>query len=173
MTATCHTNELVPRNARHNIWSQRPYYRKYCEDVFPPPSNTREFSSSSLPGQPILLYKRQWNPRWAFARKLDIFRCENNMLSSHVKISLLLWLHNKPHLSDLKMLWYFIGVYIINRTLHGHLEIPNFSSFVKEKYFARLLRSLVKYFSTLEEKFRISAWPCNIFYIYVVAQLYL
>ena len=25
------------------------------------------------------------------------------------------------------MAWYFIGVYIINRTLHGHLEIRNFS----------------------------------------------
>ena len=27
-----------------------------------------------------------------------------------------------------------------------------------------LLRSLMKYFSTLEEKFRISAWPGNILY---------
>ena len=44
------------------------------------------------------------------------------------------------------MVWYFIGVYIINRTLHGRLE----------------RRSLVKYFSTLEEKFRISARPGNI-----------
>ena len=26
------------------------------------------------------------------------------------------------------MVWYFIGVYIINRTLHGCLEIQNFSS---------------------------------------------
>ena len=33
-----------------------------------------------------------------FARKHDVFTCENNMLSSHVKISLLLWLHNKLHL---------------------------------------------------------------------------
>ena len=41
------------------------------------------------------------------------------------------------------MVWYFIGVYIINRTLHGRLEIRNFSSRV-EKFF------------TLEEKFRIS-----------------
>ena len=31
------------------------------------------------------------------------------------------------------------------------------------------LRSLVKYFSTLEEKFRISAWPCNILrYLYTL-----
>ena len=56
------------------------------------------------------------------------------------------------------MVWYFIGVYIINRTLHGRLEIRNFSSRVENIS----LRSLVKYFSTLEEKFRISARPCNI-----------
>ena len=63
------------------------------------------------------------------------------------------------------MVWHFIGVYIINRTLHGRLEIRNFSSRV-EKYFTRSLRSLVKYFLTLEEKFRISARPCNILYLY-------
>ena len=62
------------------------------------------------------------------------------------------------------MVWHFIGVYIINRTLHDRLEIRNFSSRV-EKYFTRSLRSLVKYFSTLEEKFRISARPCNILYM--------
>ena len=56
------------------------------------------------------------------------------------------------------MVWHFIGVYIINRTLHDRLEIRNFSSRV-EKYFTRL------HFSTLEEKFRISARPCNILYI--------
>ena len=61
------------------------------------------------------------------------------------------------------MVWHFIGVYIINKTLHDRLEIRNFSSRV-EKYFTRSLRSLVKYFSTLEEKFRISARPCNILY---------
>ena len=50
-----------------------------------------------------LLYKHQWNTRWAFARKLDIFTCENNMLSLHVKISPLLWLHNiKSRLSHQK-----------------------------------------------------------------------
>ena len=34
----------------------------------------------------------------------------------------------KNYLSE--MVWYFIGVYIINRTLHvhGHLEIQNFSA---------------------------------------------
>ena len=34
-----------------------------------------------------------------------------------------------------------------------------------KKYLTHSLRSLVKYFSTLEEKFRISAQPCNILYI--------
>ena len=33
-----------------------------------------------------------------------------------------------------------------------------------KNYFTRSLRSLVKYFSTLEEKIRISARPCNILY---------
>ena len=35
---------------------------------------------------------------------------------------------------------------------------------VLKKYFTHLLRSLVKYFSTLEEKFRISVRACNILY---------
>ena len=34
-----------------------------------------------------------------------------------------------------------------------------------KKYFTCSLRSLVKYFSTLKEKFRISAQPCNILYV--------
>ena len=39
------------------------------------------------------------------------------------------------------------------------------SLLVLKKYLTHLLRSLVKYFSTLEEKFRIPARPCNILYI--------
>ena len=70
------------------------------------------------------------------------------------------------------MIWHFIGVYIINRTLHDRLEIRNFSSRV-EKYFTRSLRSLVKYFSTLEEKFRISARPCNILYLFTVCIIFI
>ena len=42
--------------------------------------------------------------------------------------------------SETEMIWEFIGVYKIKRTLHGHLE--NYSSRV-EKYFTRSLRSLV------------------------------
>ena len=62
------------------------------------------------------------------------------------------------------MVWYFIGVYKINRTLDGRLEIRNFFSCV-EDIFTRSLRSLVKYFSTVEEKFHMSARPCNILYL--------
>ena len=57
------------------------------------------------------------------------------------------------------MVWHFIGVYIINRTLHDRLEIRNFSC-------------VEKYFSTLEEKFRISARPCNILYLFYFLQQY-
>ena len=67
-------------------------------------------------GYYILLYKHQWNTRWAFVRKLDIFTCENNMLSSHVKISPLLWLHNKSHLSHqktVKVKWFGISLVFI------------------------------------------------------------
>ena len=64
-----------------------------------------------------LLYKHQWNTRWAFAWKLDIFTYENNnMLSSHVKISPLLWLHNKSHLSHqktIKVKWFGISLVFI------------------------------------------------------------
>ena len=39
------------------------------------------------------------------------------------------------------------------------------SLLVSKKYFTRSLRSFVKYFSTLQEKFCISACPCTILYI--------
>ena len=60
-----------------------------------------------------------------------------------------------------------VTFYIVKRKLHGRLEIRNFPSHA-EKYFTRSLRSLVKYFSTLEDKFRISERPCNILYIWSV-----
>ena len=100
----------------------------------------------------------------AFARKHDIFTHENNMLSSHVERSPLFWLHNKSRLFVAKseMVWYFIGVYIINKTLHGRLEIQNFSSRVG-KYFTRSLRSLVEiFFNTRRDSHVIS---CNILYL--------
>ena len=92
-----------------------------------------------------------------------------NLISSHVKISPLLWLHNKSllsHQKTIKMKWCGSSlVFIINRILHGRLEIRNFSSSV-EKYFTSERSERVKYFSTLEEKFRISARLCNILYLF-------
>ena len=57
---------------------------------------------------------------------VEIF-CKN-MISSQVKKSPLLWFQSKLHplqqkIYKRKMVWYFIGVCIINRTLHGHLDI--------------------------------------------------
>ena len=42
------------------------------------------------------------------------------------------------------MVWYFIGLYIINRTLHGRLEIRNLSSRVEKIFhaFAALTREI-------------------------------
>ena len=79
---------------------------------------------------------------------LYIFTRENNMLFSHVKISPLLWLHNKSRLSQEKT-----------------VSVKSFGISLVS------LRSLVKYFSTLEEKFRISKRPCNILYVYIFFQL--
>ena len=98
----------------------------------------------------ILLWKHQWNTRWAFARKLDIFTCENNMWSSDVKISPLLWLHNKSRLSyqkTIKVKWFGISLMFINiikRTSHGSLEIQNFSSRVEKIFhsFTALTREI-------------------------------
>ena len=76
------------------------------------------------------------------------------MLSSHVKISPFLRLHNKSGLLQQKLKGLvFISVYIINRILHGRFEIRNFSCPVKT-YFTRSLRSVVKYCSTRRARCR-------------------
>ena len=64
------------------------------------------------------------------------------------------------------MACHFIGVNIMNRTLHGCLKVQNFSSH-DEKYFTCSLRSLVKYYSLFEEKFRVSTS-----HVYVISSLY-
>ena len=74
-----------------------------------------------------------------------IFTREDNVLSSHMKRSPLLPLHNKLCLSHQK-LKAFIGIslmviIIIDRILHGHLGVGNFSSSDK-KYFTGSLCSL-------------------------------
>ena len=65
--------------------------------------------------------------------------------------------HTKKLLKWNGLVLIFIVVFIINRTLHGCLEIRNFSSSV-EKYFTSER-------STRKEKFRIFARPCNILYV--------
>ena len=62
-----------------------------------------------------------------------------------------------------------VTFHIIKRKLHGCLEIRNISSRV-EKYFPRSLHSIVEYFSTLEDKFRISARPCNIYPLFTLTK---
>ena len=49
------------------------------------------------------------------------------------------------------MVWYLIGVYIVNRTLHGPLEIRNFSSHVEKVFhlFAALTQEI--FFNTPKE----------------------
>ena len=83
-----------------------------------------------------LLYKHQWNTKWAFPRKLHIFTREDNMLSSHAKRSSSLWLHNKSRLFHRS----WSCVYIINRILHVRLWIWILSS--------RVEHSKIKFIST-------------------------
>ena len=65
------------------------------------------------------------------------------------------------------MIGYFIGVYKTNKTLHGRFVLRyEISLSVFKKYFTSEHSERVKYFSTLEEKFSISARPCNILYIF-------
>lgn len=63
------------------------------------------------------------------------------------------------------MIWYFIGVYLIG-TLNDHLKIRNFSSHGEEYLTCLVCSRLLKYFSTLKEKFHISVCKlCNIFFL--------
>ena len=49
------------------------------------------------------------------------------------------------------MVWYFIGVYIINRTLDGCLETQNFSSRVEKIFHSFTALSREIFFNTLRE----------------------
>jgi len=70
----------------------------------------------------ILLYKHQWNTKWAFPRKLHIFTREVD----HRHYGYII---NRAFES--KLIWYFTGVYIINRILHTRLWIWILSSRVQ------------------------------------------
>ena len=56
-------------------------------------------------------------------------------------------------------------IVIIHRGYYMVARRYEISLRVLKKYFTRSLSSLVKYFSTLEEKFRISKRPCNVLFI--------
>ena len=49
------------------------------------------------------------------------------------------------------MVQYFIGVYIINRTLHGRLEIQNFSSHVEKIFHSLAALTREIFFNTQTE----------------------
>ena len=64
------------------------------------------------------------------------------------------------------MVWYFIGVYVINRKLHGRFEILNLSSRVVFKNISLVhCADSWNIFSILEGKFRISKHLCNILFV--------
>ena len=49
------------------------------------------------------------------------------------------------------MVWYFVGVYITNRTLHGRLEIRNFSSRVENIFNECMLQHSKRNFVSLRD----------------------
>ena len=54
----------------------------------------------------------------------------------------------------IEMVWYLVGVDIMNRTLHYRLETRNFVFHVEKYSVTRPQRSPVKYLSTLDENLR-------------------
>ena len=66
------------------------------------------------------------------------------------------------------MVWYFIGVYIISRTLHGHLEIHNFSSCVEEIFHSFAVLTHEIFFNNQREiSYLFSERQCTILYVYI------
>ena len=62
------------------------------------------------------------------------------------------------------MVWHFIGVYIINRILHGHLEIWNFSSHVEKNISHIRCAHTWNIFQHPKRNF--VSLPCNILYVF-------
>ena len=100
----------------------------------------------------VLLYKHQRNTKWAFTWKLDIswhvkITCNLHMWKYHHCYGFIITAPFRPKNYLSKMVWYFIGVYIINRTLHGRLEIRNSLPMLKKIFhlFAALTRREMLY----------------------------
>jgi len=94
----------------------------------------------------LLLYKHQWNTRWAFVRKHDIL--------THAKRSLLLWLHNEMWL--LKQKWNGLVILIFLWSV--------------EKYFTHSLCTFMKHFHHSKRNF-VSRFSHVISWIYCIMQL--
>ena len=94
--------------------------------------------------QASFLVINYWRKTLYFIKTNEILgELSRDNISSHVKTTCYLhtwkdhrcygYIINRAYLSE--MVWYFIGVYIINRTLHGLLEIRNFFSRVEKRNF--------------------------------------
>ena len=95
---TIHNHVKTYRDERRNMHFIAPEYGMYCRcDKY---HETLMFSHLNDTGWHNTMYYT-W---WTFVWKHDIFtkNCENNMLSSHMKRSPLLWLHDKLYLSQQK-----------------------------------------------------------------------
>ena len=90
--------------------------------------------------------------RTLFAQKY-IFTCEDNMLFSHVKRSLLLWLHLKITPFDAFREWFSVSSFgfIINRILHGRLEIRKFFFLCRKIFHSFTMLKREIFFNTLRE----------------------
>ena len=104
----------------------------------------------------VLLYKHQWNTKWAFPRKLYTFTREDNVLSSHVKRSPSLWLHNKSRLwkqADLVFHWCLFNTQNITYSLMDMnftfwCSTPYLTSERSERVRYRVDHSKIKFIST-------------------------
>ena len=103
----------------------------FLKCIFEIMTNIAPPAANSVYGKEKLFwYEHQWNTRWAFARKTwYLYTWKDHCCYGH-KINRAF--RCKKYLKE--MIWYFIDVYIINRTLHGRLEIGNFSLSVEKKF---------------------------------------
>ena len=86
----------------------------------------------------------QWNTKWAFTRKVHIFTHEDNIISSHVKRSPSLWLHNKSRLwkqADLVFHW---CLYDKENITYSLMDM-NFTFSCSTRYLTCSQHSLVRY----------------------------
>ena len=113
-----------------------------------------------------LLYKHQWNTKWAFVRKLKIslhvkITCLHLCSSSLMKRSPSLWLHNKSRLIH----WCLYNK--INSTCVYYMPAYGYEFYLLmfnaiPCLFVALTREISSWM--LEDKIHIHAWACNSLY---------